>query len=81
MNQPLPVGPLAASSTTRLYWSVKGEVACELHIPDRDSAEWWADRWMLISDMGARTRDWCQCQHCAARSPLRHRVLSPFNIV
>ena len=72
MHQPLRRPAGAAPSIPRLYWSVKGEVACELHRPSPDEAEWKDDRWKRVPDMGMRKRDRYQCQHCAAGSPLRH---------
>jgi hypothetical protein len=49
-----------------LYWSIRGEVACEAHAPDYDERRWTIEGWepmpeSLLHRRGARY----QCQHCA----------------
>lgn len=72
--------PFDDATATALYWSVRGEVACAMHVPRPDSQRWSDERWAAIpfeQRRGSGTR--YQCQHCAhTGTPLVHRRLSPF---
>jgi len=53
-------------STTGLYWSIRGEVACTEHAPDTDDSRWVTQRWAPVPmsaslPQGSRY----QCQHCS----------------
>ena len=50
-----------------LYWSARGEVACQDHTPADQSSRWVAERWAIISEAALdRRRTGYQCQHCSA---------------
>jgi CheY-like chemotaxis protein len=63
--------------TQTLYWSRKGEIACEQHAPDRQDPRWQSDAWQPIPDIPGR-RVTYQCQHCGTRAIL-HQVRPPAN--
>lgn len=53
---------------SRLYWSIRGHVACDHHAPNRQSAQWTAECWEIIPDTAAFDRQGqprYQCQSCA----------------
>ena len=54
-----------------LYWSKRGEVACRLHAPSRDSDRWNREHWTSIDRHGGPERVRFQCQHCA-EGPIAH---------
>jgi CheY-like chemotaxis protein len=69
----LPPHPSAASST-ELYWSRRGEVACGLHAPVGESERWREERWVAIPAKLGQRQVRYRCQHCAGASgPLLHR--------
>jgi len=53
-------------SSRRLYWSSRGEVACETHAPDPVGPRWFVEGWqvMPVRAQGSR-RPRYRCQHCA----------------
>jgi hypothetical protein len=51
-------------TTTGLFWSKKGEVACANHAPDPDGPRWTAEGWRGIRPEEL-TRFRYRCQHCA----------------
>ena len=55
--------------TTNLYWSIRGEVACDEHAPVVDDVRWidecWAPLQVAFTEAGTRY----ECQHCASDSP------------
>ena len=60
-----------------LYWSRRGEVACDLHAPASDSSRWKDERWAEMPP-NARQRHGVeyQCQYCSASGrPIAHRRL------
>jgi CheY-like chemotaxis protein len=57
-------------SSTRLFWSRSGEVACESHRPDRSSRTWSLQGWAQLPSDTPRTARY-QCQYCGD-SPIRH---------
>lgn len=61
-----------------LYWSVRGEVACAMHMPPSGSPRWSQERWAEVpSDVRTRHRIRYQCQHCAqSKTPIVHRRLN-----
>jgi len=52
-----------------LHWSKRGDVACEMHLPPRDSPRWTAEGWQPVA--GTTTRTQFQCAQCKG-SPVRH---------
>ena len=73
-----PATPDAAEASLHpeaLYWSRRGEIACVMHAPARDSSRWPQEQWAPMS-MAAIHRHGIkyQCQHCAASgSPIARR--------
>jgi hypothetical protein len=55
-----------------LFWSKRGEVACEQHAPARQSDRWDAERWQRLPELEGR-RITYQCQHCDKRAILHTR--------
>ena len=56
-------------SITGLYWSVRGEVACDEHAPSTDDPRWTIDGWDPIpATSGYLRASHYQCQHCATES-------------
>ena len=55
-----------------LFWSKRGEVACELHAPPQDSEQWGREHWTHVT---THRRLRYQCQHCHEDVPIarRHR--------
>lgn len=53
-------------STTGLYWSIRGEVACDEHAPDTTDPRWFVEGWapVPLSSGSSRSHRY-QCQHCA----------------
>ena len=54
-------------SVLGLYWSIRGEVACDDHAPDVDNQRWTTEGWEPIPISSGRvigTR--YQCRHCAS---------------
>jgi hypothetical protein len=43
-----------------LYWSRRGEIACEMHAPKSDLNRWTADGWRRVD----RARRPLQCAQC-----------------
>lgn len=58
----------------RLYWSRRGEVACDGHAPDPDSERWRVEGWQPVPDDRSRSTVRYQCQHCSD-GPIRHAGL------
>ena len=52
-------------SSTGLYWSIDGEVACEKHAPDPDDARWASEWWEPVPRPSGHCGWRYQCQHCA----------------
>jgi hypothetical protein len=53
-------------SATGLYWSIRGEVACDDHAPAFDDPRWRLEGWTAVPVSAARMKgDHYQCQHCA----------------
>lgn len=55
-----------------LFWSKRGEIACERHVPAAGSERWNDERWQPLPAMDGR-RITYQCQHCDERAILRTR--------
>lgn len=69
-----PAVPPQAASTDQLFWSRRGEVACQAHAPLADSIRWYHEQWQAIPSDAAKHRIAYQCQHCPGRSgPIGHR--------
>jgi hypothetical protein len=52
-------------SPTGLYWSIRGEVACEAHAPATDDARWTIWGWAPIPVSSGKVRGArYRCQHC-----------------
>jgi CheY-like chemotaxis protein len=56
----------------KLFWSKKGEVACEAHVPSEQDPRRAADRWQAIPFDALRKIAY-QCQYCTAGQPIRHQ--------
>jgi hypothetical protein len=53
-------------SPTGLFWSIRGEVACDQHAPAEDDPRWVDDGWDSMPTSSARLQtSRYQCQHCA----------------
>jgi hypothetical protein len=67
-----------AANVPALYWSVRGEVACEMHVAGPGSQRWSEERWAEIpSEVRGRHGIRYQCQHCAdPKTPIVHRRLN-----
>jgi CheY-like chemotaxis protein len=59
-------------SDTHLFWSKRGEIACERHAPAEQSTRWVNEGWQQLPRLEGR-RITYQCQHCAKRAILRIR--------
>ena len=57
-----------------LFWSSKGEVACESHAPADGDPRRDAERWQPIPYDKLRKIQY-QCQHCTTGQPIRHQSL------
>ena len=58
--------PQRPPSPTGLYWSIRGEVACDDHAPATDDPRWRTEGWNPVPvASGHRDRSRYQCQHCA----------------
>ena len=54
-------------SVTGLYWSIRGEVACDEHAPVTDDPRWTMEGWCSVPvSSGHFHGSRYQCQHCAA---------------
>ena len=53
-----------------LFWSRKGEIACERHAPRVDEGQWQAEGWQPIPAVPGRRISY-QCQHCGHGSVRR----------
>lgn len=73
----------APAASRRLYWSVRGEVACVEHAPEPDSERWAEERWVQMAGMAkGRHGIKYQCQHCSTSgSPIAHRTLNWTRVV
>ena len=73
-DNPASVIP-GAVKVDALYWSVRGEVACALHVPGPGSHRWSEERWAEIPpEVRSRYGLRHQCQHCAdPKTPIVHR--------
>jgi hypothetical protein len=54
-----------------LFWSKRGEVACERHAPEKDAERWRDEQWTLLRPL--RQRLTYQCQHCNGDVPISRR--------
>jgi hypothetical protein len=53
-------------SATALYWSIRGEVACDEHAPSTDDPRWVTEGWNALPMSSGDIRgSKYQCQHCA----------------
>ena len=53
-------------TVTGLYWSIRGEVACDEHAPRVDDPQWTFEGWTPIPDTsGFMKGAYFQCPHCA----------------
>lgn len=58
-----------------LFWSRKGEIACEQHAPGSSTPRWEAEGWQAIPAVPGRRISY-QCQHCG-RGAVRHQTQPP----
>ena len=76
--RPAPVkSPVSRRITTRLYWSNRGEVACESHAPDPKESRWFVEGWQLMPPRAHRVR--YRCQHCGGSGAATTRRLHSIN--
>ena len=55
-----------STTTVVLYWSIRGEVACEKHAPSADDSRWTVEGWNPIPVSSGHIKgSRYQCQHCA----------------
>jgi hypothetical protein len=53
-------------SVTGLYWSIRGEVACDDHAPAVDDPRWSIEGWCPVPVSSGHVQgSRYQCQHCA----------------
>ena len=53
-------------SLSGLYWSIKGDVACETHTPETSDPRWITEYWAPVPAHRKRIdSERLQCQHCA----------------
>lgn len=53
-------------SATKLYWSIRGEVACNEHAPETDDPRWTVEGWAPVPVSSGQIQGTrYQCQHCA----------------
>ena len=58
-----------------LYWSARGQVACEAHAPQEQSARWVAERWAAVPGAAlGRRRVTYQCQYCSPLGTALRRI-------
>jgi two-component system response regulator len=69
-----PARGAAGRSATELFWSRRGEVACDVHAPPPASDRWVNERWTAIPAGAGRDRVSYQCQHCLG-GPIGHRTM------
>jgi len=75
-GEPMPPRNAAA----RLYWSVRGEVACEAHAPEPTDPRWYVEGWQRLPVRAARgRRTTYECQHCGRASDSTCRLLHSIN--
>jgi CheY-like chemotaxis protein len=55
-----------------LFWSKRGHVACQQHMPERGSSLWVTDGWAAIPALAGKHKIQYRCQYCEA-GPIRHR--------
>jgi CheY-like chemotaxis protein len=55
-----------------LFWSKRGEVACDRHVPAERSERWNSEGWQRVPAVDGR-RITYQCQHCDRRAILHTR--------
>jgi CheY-like chemotaxis protein len=56
----------------QLFWSKRGEIACERHAPAQPSDRWRTEGWQTLPELEGR-RITYQCQHCDKRAILHTR--------
>jgi CheY-like chemotaxis protein len=54
-----------------LFWSKRGEIACERHAPAEQSERWNAEGWQRLPELEGR-RIIYQCQHCGTKRAILH---------
>ena len=53
-------------SVTGLYWSIRGEVACDEHAPAVDDPRWTVEGWCPVPVSSVQRHGiHYQCQHCS----------------
>jgi CheY-like chemotaxis protein len=55
-----------------LFWSKRGEIACDVHVPQERSERWNNEGWQRVPPVEGR-RITYQCQHCDRRAILHAR--------
>src|SRR5688572_18089703 len=58
-----------------LFWSRRGEIACQVHAPDRQSQNWTIDGWREIpAEADGRRGLKYQCPRCAPNGRMRRTM-------
>ena len=70
MTIPLGCGPMCPESSTGLYWSIRGTVACGQHAPERGRPLDGGDRSTTRSSRGFNTTSANDARQMARRSPI-----------
>jgi CheY-like chemotaxis protein len=70
-----PAGTWKSSEGHALFWSRRGDVACETHAPVAGSGRWRDEGWAVIPSGATRNRVEYRCQYCDG-GPIRHRGTS-----
>src|SRR5687768_2899504 len=60
-----------------LFWSKRGEVACQAHAPTFDAHRWQAEGWCAIPEAARRQRLPYQCPRCAADGRMHRHAHRP----
>jgi hypothetical protein len=56
----------------QLFWSKRGIVACPMHAPPLDSADWHTDGWQQVPLRRGFNAAPMQCQFCHGRPYVHH---------
>jgi hypothetical protein len=60
--------PTRPASPTGLYWSKRGEVACDQHAPDTNDPRWTNEKWKPLVHPHRNRGPHYQCVHCHGSS-------------
>ena len=66
-------------TSTGLFWSKRGEIACADHAPQGDATRWRGEGWRPILHVELKRLEY-RCQHCAG-TPIGHGAPKPVPLV